>query len=534
VILYGINFIGRFINKEPSYIQYKMMKKLILFLICLISICSVSHSQNRFNKLYSHYHQLSADRLIEYNNSIYFAGFGLDTLNVFGERNMQMTSLDFQGNLVSGIMYNNEMVDEELSSAKNTDIFIYNDSLLLPYGEISGPDCLLYFDSELTNVYNDQCFDDDDPDPRRGSAVGNVIKFIEDHLTIFMSTIFRQMLLVDIDLKSGREFILHDLSREGYRYGVSGLFVNEEGLLTIVGGYDLLSSNGMRVEDEFGKFIISIDESYNIIEGNYYPDDLASTEAYTHSIMDSEGYIIHSDVRMDRATYDLNGTLILLPVLQKINKSTGEVLWERIFDDAEYEIKPDHITAIVESHNRDGYIVTGWRYINDSRQSYGSTYTKYDLEGNVVWSNVLFDDHENTRLGLRDVIATSDGGYVASGFRDDRDPNDGIDTRVQAWVIKFDENGELDLLSNTKDITDEVSGIQVYPNPIDEFITITKEKPILTKTIIVNSLGQELLRKETIDKEFAINTSSLSSGQYFILIMDENGTLLKKETVIKN
>ena len=503
----------------------KVKSTIIFILLCQYSAII---SQNTFNKYYTHYYQVNANRLIEYNEKIYFSGVGLDTLNPFSENNIHMSSIDLNGNLLEYILYDDLSNELELGTPNFTRIVPYEGRLLLPYAEGAGPDCLLEFNESLSLVDTIECYASQSPNT--GYVSYETIIYQEDELVVFLFD-NKRLMFVSIDLKSNREYTFHDLSIDGYDYHVSGSFLKDDQLV-IVGGYEIEALDGDRSKDEFGFFIIHIDSNYQVAKERFYPSDIFPNPTWQSSTIDHEGYLVMNFLKMDRALYNQSGQRSLLPIVQKINMENGEIIWESVYGQAEYERFPDIASEIVESHDNDGYIIVGNRFKDSNRDLYGGTYAKYSADGQLLWYHNINDDHPHTILAFGDVIASSDGYYFAGGYRSDQDPNDGIDTRVQAWIIKFDEDGDLALLSDTEEIPQDLS-IQIYPNPTDNYITIEQESAKEITVIIANSLGQEVIRQSGRDAEMMLNIDTLSAGQYHVLVMDDQGTLLRRESIVK-
>jgi hypothetical protein len=80
-------------------------------------------------------------------------------------------------------------------------------------------------------------------------------------------------------------------------------------------------------------------------------------------------------------------------------------------------------------------------------------------------------------------------------------------------------------------IEDLSSLISVYPNPFNDYISITVSSEVeLTRAVITNVAGQ--LVKEVINPNNKIATSELNNGVYFISLHTENG-IAKTQRIIK-
>jgi len=491
--------------------------------------CSVIISQDTFNKLYTHYFQVNANRLIEYNEKVYFSGVALDTLNPFFENNIHMSNIDLSGNLINHILYDNPVLDDELGTPNFSRILSYDGRLILPYAEGADDDCVLEFDESLASAELVECYNSNDPSI--GYTTIEPTLFQENELIVFIIDNERRLAFVNIDLLQRREHTFHNLTKPGYEYFVNDTHVSGD-VLTLFGCYEVPDVSGDRTKDELGYFIIEIDKNLEIIKERFFPFDIEPSIRWQHSIIDHEGYLVITFLRLNRELFNQTGQRFMIPTINKIDIATGDIIWESIMDDAEYELTADRASAIVESHDKDGYIIVGNKPKEPDRNVFGATYMKYSSDGDLLWSHDIEDDHPRTTFAFGDVIASSDGFYFAGGYRGDQDPNDGIDTRVQAWIIKFDEDGDLALLSDTEDIQQDLS-IQIYPNPAEDYITIRQESPAEITVLIANSLGQEVMRQSSHEEESVIHISDLSSGQYYIIVIDKQGALLRKESIVK-
>ena len=500
------------------------MKKLIIFVFSLVCAGSL-FSQETFNKLYTHYYQVIGDRMIEHEGRIFIAGQAVDTLKPIIENNVHITSIDLEGNLINHVIYDNKDMDDELVALRWTEILVYEDRFLLPYAQF-GPDCTLTFDEDLNIEEDVFCY----AMSLQPSTITHGKIFPDDHeFNIPVNSNFK--LMVTERNLDDNTFELHDFTRLGYEYTVGGTHIQENNQLLISGIYLKYGASSIRTDDVFGHFLVTIDADYNLVSEYYYPQEIHGSTSYLRNIVDHEGYLIMACMKQDRDRYN-QGQFSLLPIIQKIDITTGEVLWESVYGEAEYERYPDRVKALEESHNKDGYIIVGNRYNDSDRSVNGGTYAKCSSDGDLLWYHNINDDHPITSLQFEDMIASSDGYYVAAGYRSDKDPDDGYDTRVQTWVIKFDENGELAILSNTEDQLEEAA-IDVYPNPVDDILQITLEKRLSVRVVITDSAGQEVLRQSSHEKDIEVDMSTLAAGTYYVLLVGEDDALLHQEQVVR-
>jgi len=68
----------------------------------------------------------------------------------------------------------------------------------------------------------------------------------------------------------------------------------------------------------------------------------------------------------------------------------------------------------------------------------------------------------------------------------------------------------------------EIQNLQIYPNPVSNFINIKSNKEI-TKIEIFNSIGQSIISEKYYQNELMLNIGSLKQGIYLLKIYDKNG-----------
>ena len=72
-------------------------------------------------------------------------------------------------------------------------------------------------------------------------------------------------------------------------------------------------------------------------------------------------------------------------------------------------------------------------------------------------------------------------------------------------------------------------GFYVYPNPFDNEVTFSFPLNVISKEIcIFNSLGQEILRKNSDNQLDVISLQSFENGIYFYKIASANATFTGK------
>lgn len=101
-------------------------------------------------------------------------------------------------------------------------------------------------------------------------------------------------------------------------------------------------------------------------------------------------------------------------------------------------------------------------------------------------------------------------------------------------VTQFDFIIDPDAVVNTNNFGME-NGISLFPNPANEVVFVSFEKPLQTRftATIVSVQGQELLRQtfENPIEKIELNTSNLASGIYFISLQMEEEVWTRKVTI---
>jgi len=173
----------------------------------------------------------------------------------------------------------------------------------------------------------------------------------------------------------------------------------------------------------------------------------------------------------------------------------------------------------------DSYTFTIYYYDNDSRASLKFYADFYDAGGGDIYGEdpVYSEDSEGWQsvTWSATVPAGAVEGYILIKLYDD----EGYIDEATVWVdnVSFVVNAENLVLNGSFELwpgvgIDEVKTekINIYPNPVYDFISISNSKGI-DKIEICNQLGQAV-KNQTVDFEnnIQIECSDLSSGFYFV------------------
>lgn len=105
------------------------------------------------------------------------------------------------------------------------------------------------------------------------------------------------------------------------------------------------------------------------------------------------------------------------------------------------------------------------------------------------------------------------------------------------WVTVFNEFGcaasdtiSIILVTDFKQINIINFEIQLFPNPVEDYLTVQSSQPI-TSVEVINMVGQIVYKTETFNKsesELKFPTSNLSSGIYYLRVNNKIGNVSKK------
>lgn len=227
-------------------------------------------------------------------------------------------------------------------------------------------------------------------------------------------------------------------------------------------------------------------------------------------------------------------SLLQRPVILKFN-DRFELQWKRSFG-SHFKEHRDFHKAIIESHDNDGYLICGFKQkggVNNNKHT--GVIGKISLHGDSIWFKEVFDLYDENNNDLNDIVATSDGFYMACGMRNVKTENDSINSRVQTWLIKFDDDGNLVGTTSTSDNEPYgLDNIKIYPNPSTGLVYIQHDidEKILYRTI--NMSGQVIDEKEHSEghKVLILNTAHYTSGLYTIQALNQQGKILYRKKII--
>jgi hypothetical protein len=166
----------------------------------------------------------------------------------------------------------------------------------------------------------------------------------------------------------------------------------------------------------------------------------------------------------------------------------------------------------------------------------------YSTNGGVTW-NALTSAMDTFNTGGRmhpDTLQNVDSITIVSGWRpvsinftSDPSVNNaagfivrltsaGNNDTLHSGNVRFDNFAVLGTVaSGINNLSAGSAGYNIYPNPVQKMVNITSDNYTGNKIItLYNIVGQVISSTENANKQTAINTSSLTSGVYFVEIKE--------------
>lgn len=185
-----------------------------------------------------------------------------------------------------------------------------------------------------------------------------------------------------------------------------------------------------------------------------------------------------------------------------------------------------------------GYIVAGTvssgSAVNGDISGYhGQTASDYwvvqlDASGNIAWEKCLGG---NGKEDARAVALAPDGGYVIAGTTQYSLEGDvtgivGLSYNDQhPWIVKLKGNGASGISESITELS-----VAIYPNPANEFITLTNLPSHGTVTIL-DATGKAVYHSVINTTQGVIDISGFASGVYSVLVRD-NGRVANRKFVV--
>ncbi len=154
---------------------------------------------------------------------------------------------------------------------------------------------------------------------------------------------------------------------------------------------------------------------------------------------------------------------------------------------------------------------------------------RLDSSGNILWQQCLGGSHFDN---LASAISTADGGYILAGSTtsNDGDVSGNHDTTGNVsdfWIVKLYP----DTITPTTNPTASTLGLQIFPNPTTNNLTISLNNPITNNIITVfmyDVFGKQILSQRITTPNTKLQTKNFSSGIYFVKVVSGSNAWVQK------
>ncbi len=221
-----------------------------------------------------------------------------------------------------------------------------------------------------------------------------------------------------------------------------------------------------------------------------------------------------------------------------------------------YNNRADNVSGdmVWENISFNGYSsthqVVGYPYVQANKGFQAINYTSFVAKpaqmksGNSNWrGNYTATVDTRTGTSKEDITGVYSWGQKTDGSIDFPRDNRTIDgtksemenqpyVKMNGATVKNIYNARL-IPTDAPEITNHAISLSVYPNPVEEIMTI-KSATGIRSISITTITGQEVFQENLSSNKIArINTSDLKSGVYFIKVIDVNGETSTKK-IVKN
>ena len=486
------------------------------------------YAQTPFNKVYDldeKYLQLKGEVIFEHENKIYAAGASFESVDtILNERNFYVASFDKNGEPVNNIIWYHDRNPFNNTLAYNNEVVIYqNDMFFAVETHFSNTQCVVRVNEDLNFIEEHACYYD------TSSILLNPSSFIEfpdNHLTIVCNNEEPNidLLLAKMDLTKEDTWEISNPSEENLRYlpyKILRLPQNENRALVMGVYFQFMNGFARDTTNTFGMFMMLIDEDHNVIESIYRYNNVTSSGPGFDALILDDGSVIYTMQTFDREYWNETFTVRSKPVVAKLNPDLSEA-WIKPFGVSDYTLRPEQLSSIVESHEKDGFVIAGLSFWDN----YGMI-GKVDNNGDSLWHYKVTTLYEENRNFLNDVTLSSDGYYLATGQRRVITQDDSINSNIQLWILKFDDDGQIvDVgTTSTTDEPEAINGITVYPNPSTDMLYIKQDNLGNLRYNMYDSEGSLIHSQEESgsDRILVLDVQSYTAGMYHLVIVDDRG-----------
>jgi len=510
----------------------------IFFFLVFTLLLKGGYSQSPFNKIYDFgFHQNNAYALIEHYNHIYTVG-QLVSEDSIAQSGIFFAKFDLNGKLIKTNQFIDTLSPYVFFINTNKNIVVLDTHLYIAPNEIDS--YVIGCDLSLDSTFLVSKFEDPQL-PEITNPLTGIVEFPRNQISVSGITISgpleRRGLLTRVNPLSGETEIDY-IEMEGLRISPFKLITKSDNTLLALG----YATNGFEIENldtlYSGIFAIQYDEEFNKINERFYNESLFASGSVFDAVIDSNGDVVLTAIEFIRDTFDFNTNQWLPLNRSSIVKLDSDLnlKWIKPLNDQIFRSNIEKFQSMCESHNQDGYILSGENKTTPGVISEGIL-MKVDTNGDSVWFRTITTLEERDNDALHDVIKTSDGYYIATGSRGIRLDNDSISSLTQAWLIKFDENGDIvDLKTSTDNTIALDIDVKIFPNPSSDIVYIEQKNISNLAYRLFDNNGQLLVSRANASSyhTFVLDVSGYESGIYFLEIIDQNtGRIFTERLVVK-
>ena len=465
--------------------------------------------------------------VVELNDEYIIGGFNkvIDTLfhSVF------FAKYDLKGNFIERVIHRD--TNHIITFEHNNDIEIYDEKLIWN-GTGSGRIRRVQYDPKENNIFFLDTFNRAD---YSNFGSGNFLFNGIDSSYVFCGGVYNDqschfsMLKINSDtFKLFEQPLLSNWQSKGFKV-----------FLTPNNTYKSISAHPFKVDQDglphWVTRISEFDTNLNLLE-IIDGEELKEIGPTEDAFMDENENIFYCSNKFIKVA---EFTFEYTPYVSMINKD-GSIHWETILGIPASTHLDSRWHCITAAHNNEGAVVGGAQINATEDSEFGyAVLAKVSEQGDSIWYRRFSNlDDPYAHHQFNDVIATSDGGYLAVGYQLRLLP--GINGQFhEAILIKTDSEGLIvpDSTSNVLDVLD--SGkiiINAYPNPTVSKLYINHNAQKKLTYQIINENGI-LIKKVTplpLEQTFILDTDPFPTGKYFLNISDEKRNVLDNKLIFIN
>ena len=471
--------------------------------------------------------QAKANCIIEYDNCLYIGGSAIPHSDTTFRRDLLIAKYALNGTKISDLVFPHQIPLGVWNSTVDDGITVMDNDLIISHN-LSGNihEAITRVDTSLSDIEFIDTFS-----IAEDLAI-NVIShyLLDDNRLLFPLNNTRLRNLFGVYNLLNKSFSYQDITNENDVYSyLSRIFEYKEKLI-LLGGVQYINQEEKLTSDT--KLIV-LNKELEIEQEQYLSPGLGGAETRIHAVISEEQnqLVVTVEDKKDQKTR---------PVIYAVDLDNYELVWQEFHGDSTYKRRFDFPRSLIRTHDKLGYLTAGLKFADpDLGGPFIALLTKMDDVGKTIWQKSISDLHEGTGLEFSDILATSDGYYVACGSRSDVTEDDGYDSRVQLFMIKFDEDGNIvdrDAVSSTleEDANNVQADIRVYPNPTSGILYIENLSGTPLSYQLVDDAGHRIrtLKQDVTTELSVLDLSGYPSGSYVLVGTDNMGEVVVSERVV--